>query len=714
MAKPGKNFEPRMPKKVDHYVKHEEEGTQKALEDILEDKRQMNKKNKKPERKYKYITEEDTRPRREEAVRHTFQSVIEMYKMTEKTSSAFTTADVWASLNMYCNNTLELIDIDTSIVLGAVLWLLDHVEDSFQVVKLFDGIESDEGEILPLHYDLQHDSEVIEIASYVIKNRYAGDDPLLTLNTEPGETYDVFHQFMDLVDSQTLRQAIASFRTFFWKSVDCFFEAEYALGKRAVKAIEKYNGCIDVFNKQVDVLTSAIEAFKKWRDAPNKLHSEKKPLAGSPMMNVGANAPVNPFQGMPMTGPLADFCVPQDEPVRNMEQQMAAIDACSRKCEEQQRKTNQIINDIDRFAVDYSMQGFSFADVYLEHYEGAGLLIRDVSIEDPYALCAAIVLLCSPTEMKKLYEGVRGANLEKDLDLPWLTGAFCGVARDIAAQLPWGIQEYDEDEAEFRPPTKPLSHPDWYDRNYQRGDDFPRNLAQILYETTGAVLPRDMHLFDDAHKMLYNYGVRGKTELQMTELMTVMYDAQNRTHMLRTYTDQSEPAEDLEELKAQVERLQEQLKKVTDDAHALDRRARKAEQALQQEKTQVKADRQELAALREVLFKRENPDGSEETVSVALPCEVKKRVVVYGGHDSWLKGIKEYLTGDIRYIDRDQAIIDRNVIRNADVVWMQTNSLSHRQFYAIIDEVRKYGVPVRYFLYASAKKCAEQIALDEM
>ena len=37
----------------------------------------------------------------------------------------------------------------------------------------------------------------------------------------------------------------------------------------------------------------------------------------------------------------------------------------------------------------------------------------------------------------------------------------------------------------------------------------------------------------------------------------------------------------------------------------------------------------------------------------------------------------------------------------------------NRLHYKIIDEVRKYDVRVRYFSYASAKKCAEQIVADE-
>jgi len=108
-----------------------------------------------------------------------------------------------------------------------------------------------------------------------------------------------------------------------------------------------------------------------------------------------------------------------------------------------------------------------------------------------------------------------------------------------------------------------------------------------------------MNEFDNAHRMLWKYGLRGKTEVQIAELMTLMYDTQYRTSLLTAPSvSDTEPAEDVDELKEQLKTLREQLKKATDEAHEQDRRARKAEQTLQQEKVQIKADRQELAALR--------------------------------------------------------------------------------------------------------------------
>ena len=97
---------------------------------------------------------------------------------------------------------------------------------------------------------------------------------------------------------------------------------------------------------------------------------------------------------------------------------------------------------------------------------------------------------------------------------------------------------------------------------------------------------------------------------------------------------------------------------------------------------------------------------------VALPWQVKRRVVVFGGHDSWRKAVKPLLPG-ARFYDRE-VLPDINAIRGADVVWLQVNALSHKYYYRIIDTARRNDIPVRYFGSASAQKCAVQLALDEL
>ena len=68
---------------------------------------------------------------------------------------------------------------------------------------------------------------------------------------------------------------------------------------------------------------------------------------------------------------------------------------------------------------------------------------------------------------------------------------------------------------------------------------------------------------------------------------------------------------------------------------------------------------------------------------------------------------------DVRFFDREM-LPDINVVKSADVVWIQTNAISHKFYYRIIDTARKENIPVRYFGSASARKCAEQLVTNEL
>lgn len=88
-----------------------------------------------------------------------------------------------------------------------------------------------------------------------------------------------------------------------------------------------------------------------------------------------------------------------------------------------------------------------------------------------------------------------------------------------------------------------------------------------------------------------------------------------------------------------------------------------------------------------------------------------KKICVFGGHQSWLKFVKEkfigarFFTGDIHSID---------VIRNADEIWIQSNAISHSFYGKVLDAARAYKIPVIYFRYAGTKKCIEQVILKGM
>ena len=91
------------------------------------------------------------------------------------------------------------------------------------------------------------------------------------------------------------------------------------------------------------------------------------------------------------------------------------------------------------------------------------------------------------------------------------------------------------------------------------------------------------------------------------------------------------------------------------------------------------------------------------------PYEPKKRIVVFGGHDTFLKVIKPMLPS-VKYVDaRMKQSFNPALVKNADIVLVQTNCISHRQFYNVVREAKKHNKKIKYFKYASAKKCADQV-----
>ena len=105
----------------------------------------------------------------------------------------------------------------------------------------------------------------------------------------------------------------------------------------------------------------------------------------------------------------------------------------------------------------------------------------------------------------------------------------------------------------------------------------------------------------------------------------------------------------------------------------------------------------------------ENAPAADESI---FPYEVKRNTLVFGGHETWVKALKPMLKGEIRFVSKE-LVFDISIIRSAEVIWIQTNAIPHKAYNRIVDAARKQNKPVRYFMYASAAKCAEQIVEND-
>ncbi len=169
-------------------------------------------------------------------------------------------------------------------------------------------------------------------------------------------------------------------------------------------------------------------------------------------------------------------------------------------------------------------------------------------------------------------------------------------------------------------------------------------------------------------------------------------------------TPKKTPAEMMESAKQEIKNLKKTLSEISREA---DRERVRYEREL---KT-LRHEHRELADLRELVFNQQSADQDrleKPEKNYSYPYKTKKRTVIFGGHDSFLRAIRPMLP-EVKFVDVDHYGFDPQIIRNAETVWVQTNCMSHSQYGNITRLTRQYDVQLRYFGFASAEKCAEQL-----
>lgn len=354
------------------------------------------------------------------------------------------------------------------------------------------------------------------------------------------------------------------------------------------------------------------------------------------------------------------------------------------------------------------------------HSRKAAELLSGYGTDDPYALCADYLLL----------------EREKDalVNLNCLTAVVMVCA---TRHLPWTQDDFEDRAEPFE-----LGGPDYRLRYEYRSpveDDeepLPGQLmseAQLFFNATGVVFPRNQKPSEDLIRWFISQGVEEQRARELAWAAMFAYYTDAGEHGWQELDwpfdegDEEEEAssEELaespsdplpaEDYAAQIESLTRKVKELRGAIHDAERAAGRMRDQLRTVEQKNEVNRAELAQLRETLYwlrAGENPEAEDSGPLVELPWQVKRRVAVFGGHDSWRKVIKPLLPG-ARFYDREE-LPDLNIVRGADVVWLQVNAMAHKYYDCIIDAARKNDIPVRYFGSASPKKCAVQLALDEL
>ena len=571
--------------------------------------------------------------------------------------------------------TYDSIERSASLCLGAALWMLDRAWESETIQEVSELLPESYSDVDCVDvYDTRFHHSVFKKMLLVIQTRYGRDKSKYVVPEsifDKRDPEDAFHKIMALLPQERIELAVENLKQKFWEWADLYF----AVLSPMVKELNRLDEAMDRLEDQM------CEYLDR------KL---KKP-------DFAALKDLALMDDRPLIGRLSE----EEQMIRQMD-----------GLEEKRKKVEHRIYNLHFVILSAGVHGKKqIAECVGDDFAEAFCNFR---IDDPYEICFVILYL-----------------LNQDDDYAWVYSFMTAVVCRAAAMLPWGLELYSEmddgiwfQDNEWIEP-KPFD-PEWYETKYagelHEDDDDPHDvsLAQLVYQYTGAVLPRDMNRFDGLKKELRAKGLKPSQVSTLCAMMNVIGEVSRQRFDFSKYADQDDwdveedaveddLASENEKLKAELAKLRKQAKEAN---YNLSRENRELKDHLKKMEVETGELRQELADLREVVFNQQSGAEEEkaEESKISFPYYTSRRLVVFGGHDSWLREIKFKLP-DVRFMSDD--ISSPEIIKRADVVWIQTNCIGHKSYNIIIDLARKYSRKVRYFAYASATKCAEQVVAEE-
>lgn len=595
--------------------------------------------------------------------------------------------------------TLDPYDLDEDYqwgVIGAAIWILDQIKKAGKYSELLEWMQSnmrtneacaflDESETIhprPSFTTVGHRMEVVDTVARVIGNRYRDDSFMEGTNTysypyiseesvrkEKKKTANwvAYSSLIELVPHKKIKQATQNYEKVYWD-----------ITERTLKSFIHHNE------------TRHIDG---WGDVVNDIKCHIfGPAYEQPAWDIA-----KPKTSMPIPAKPMDRITEMHSTLSNFE------------------KTTKIAQKIDNLDVELN--------TFIENlFDGL------------YAVCFPSLMKETPNKLKKFEKYWVGFDagdpyeicfalihlIDIGSDLPWCFFPGAIVHRLVCDKLPWAIRSLSPRKAasdDSEPENHENTETDWFELRYEN-NNLLFSLAQIIYAVTGVLLPQKEDILPKQAEVLQWFGMT----MEEQKIATTIVELLRQEEKKKIYIVEKETTQDMElpdepsaaELEAEIRRLRDENK-------ALKQRTYDSERALVEEKkrfdefaAEKEAEKAELNDLRELIFSLQaDPAGSEDEAenNIRYPVRTQRKVVIFGGHASWLREMKQRFP-DVRFIGKD-LLPNENLIRNAEEVWIQPNALSHSYFYKIIDEVRRRNKPIRYFTHAGVNRCSNQLIQSE-
>lgn len=188
---------------------------------------------------------------------------------------------------------------------------------------------------------------------------------------------------------------------------------------------------------------------------------------------------------------------------------------------------------------------------------------------------------------------------------------------------------------------------DWFGLKYTTDDVYEMDnerasIAQIVYQMTGAVLPRNTHRYDGMKKRLRKDGLSNTRIDRAVAAMMILGEVQRRSrnwmfddfsfdNLMENVTEEpenekeanvsSDLADAIEKLKAENAALKKENDRLRQAAHAASREVKESQQNIEKLEQEAEEHTRELANLRELVFNQQNVEYEKDTpdTTIAFP-----------------------------------------------------------------------------------------------
>lgn len=597
--------------------------------------------------------------------------------------------EVWLKLCLGAIVGMDGIDFGCNILLGAAIWILDCLAKCGrfeEACKLFPAEPITYDDIpCPEVHDLRHADQAILGVLWILVHR---NDDCTGLSVTG--TYALARTMVDDYTAKNLHHQDVPSRNRFLRLLDLLPKAEI---QQATASYEK---------QFVNVMERMLRSYSIHYDARDRLESELRTVNHSALTMLRDGYDVGQEAKQQLTdilenGSLPVFTTPDHY---SGKLRSCAIFGQGNLLEDKILTIDGKLNELTgRVCVFHTI---SEVDKHKAFTPAVCAVWDDFRIATPYELCFAVLYL-----------------IEQGSDLPWIYGINSNLLGFCANALPWcNITDLDVvTDLELVEPAEPYEEESYslyntyfVDRTGQKIDYATRyNLPQIIYGRSGYLLPRTVYEEDKTRRWLDRFDLLA-TPLASIALSTIDLTSNHarRTHISAPTVEPEDGIPNPQELMKRIQELEAERKALRQEAHDAASEAKKLREQLSATQATTESNRLELADLRELVFSMssDEPEAPSDC-TMDFPQHTTRNILVFGGHPSWYNEIRQKLP-DVRFY-RHESKPDRQMIRNADEIWFQTNSLSHKLYDAVTDRAAGYPIPIHYFRYASATKCAEQL-----